>query len=413
MNSAAPRPSALARTSPRLAHQLASNHEVAALPALEVSYSIAPPRNGICRTSAPVGQIKDFRMLNLTERPESLCILRLSAIGDTCHIVPVVRTLQRLWPTTQLTWVIGRVEARLMSLLPGVEFITIDKRAGLAAARNLRSALRARRFDVLLHMQLSLRASLVSALIRANIRLGFDRARARELQWLFTNAQIAPRRREHVLDSFQGFLGALGLEQGNLQWDLPLPAAARQYAAALIADAQPALIISPCSAHAARNWRPERYAAIADHAVQAHGMRVILCGGGSALAREMGAAIERRVAVPITNQIGADTLPQLLALLARASALLCPDSGPAHMATMVGTPVIGLYAATRVQRSGPYRSRQWCVDRYQAAARRYLGRSADELPWHEKIERPGVMDLIGVAEVRERLDALMRANPGA
>jgi heptosyltransferase I len=352
-------------------------------------------------------------MLNLIERPASLCILRLSAIGDTCHVVPLVRTLQRVWPTTQLTWVIGRVEARLMSLLPGVEFITIDKRAGLSAARALRAALRARRFDVLLHMQLSLRASLVSALISARIRLGFDRARARELQWLFTNAQIAPRSREHVLDSFQGFLGALGLEQGNLQWNLPLPPAAQHYATTLIADAQPTLLISPCSAHAARNWAPERYAALAEHAVQAHGMQVILCGGGSAAEREMAAAIERRVGVAIINQIGADTLPQLLALLARASVLLCPDSGPAHMATMVGTPVIGLYAATRLQRTGPYYSRQWCVDRYPEAARRFRGRSAEELPWHEKIEHPGVMDLIEVADVRERLDALMRARAGA
>src|ERR1700681_538943 len=141
-------------------------------------------------------------MLNLIERPERLCILRLSAIGDTCHVVPVVRTLQRVWPKTQLTWVIGRIEARLMSLLPGVEFITIDKSAGLAAARSLTTALRGRRFDVLLHMQLSLRARLVSPLIRSKLRLGFDRARARELQWLFTNAQIVAHCRQHVLDSF-------------------------------------------------------------------------------------------------------------------------------------------------------------------------------------------------------------------
>jgi heptosyltransferase I len=352
-------------------------------------------------------------MLNLIERPESLCILRLSAIGDTCHVVPVVRTLQRVWPATRLTWIIGRVEARLMNLLPGVEFITIDKRAGLAAARSLRAALHGRRFDVLLHMQLSLRASLASALIGARLRLGFDRARARELQWLFTNAQIAPRRQQHVLDSFQGFLSALGIEEGRLQWDLPLPPAAQHYAAQLVPDDQPTLIISACSAHPARNWRPERYAAIAEHAAQAHGMRVILCGARSALERDMGAAIERLSAVPVINQIGEDTLPQLLALLARSSVLLCPDSGPAHMATMVGTPVIGLYAATRLARTGPYLSRQWCVDRYEAAAQRFRGCSAAQLPWHEKIERRGVMDLIEVADVRERLDALMNSPASA
>ncbi len=349
-------------------------------------------------------------MLNLIARPRSLCILRLSALGDTCHVVPVVRTLQRVWPATQLTWVIGRAEARLLSLLPGVEFITIDKRAGLGAALALRRQLRARRFDLLLHMQLSLRASLMSALIPAGVRLGFDRARARELQWLFTNAQIAPRANEHVLDSFQGFLRALGIEPHGLEWNLPLPPAAQRYAAGLIPDARPTLIISPCSSHPARNWRAERYAAMADYAAQAHGMRVILCGGPSALERAAGSAIERAVTVPIINQVGRDTLPQLLALLARATVLLTPDSGPAHMSTMVGTPVIGLYAATRLQRCGPYLSRQWCVDRYDAAAQRFRGRSAAQLAWHEKIEHPGVMDLIETADVRAQLDALLHAR---
>jgi len=343
--------------------------------------------------------------------PGSLCILRLSAIGDTCHVVPVVRTLQRLWPATRLTWIIGRPEARLLTLLPGVEFITIDKHAGLAGVRALRRALQGRRFDVLLHMQLSLRASLATLAVRSVVRLGFDRARARELQWLFTNARIGARGNQHVLDSFQGFLAALGLQPGMLEWNLPLPPEARAYAAAQIPDGQPTLIVSACSSHPARNWRPERYAAIIDHAVERHGMRVLLCGGRSRLERDMGDAIERHVRVPLINQIGRDSLPQLLALLERATVLLSPDSGPAHMATMVATPVIGLYAATRLQRSGPYLSRQWCVDRYPQAALRFRGRDAAQLPWHQKIEVPGVMDLIEVADVRERLDALLGSVP--
>jgi heptosyltransferase I len=300
-----------------------------------------------------------------------------------------------------------------MTLLPGVEFITIDKGAGLAAWTGLRRALRGRRFDALLHMQLSLRASIASLAVQARRRIGFDRARARELQWLFTNARIEPRGNEHVLDSFQGFLPALGLERGRLEWNLPLPHEAREYAEGLIPDAQPTLIVSPCSSHPARNWRAERYAAVIAHAVRVHGMRALLCGGRSALERDMGEAIERAAGVPLVNQIGRDTLPQMLALLARARVLLSPDSGPVHMATMVGTPVIGLYAATRVQRAGPYFSRQWCVDRYEQAARKFRGCSAGELPWHRKIEQPGVMDLIEAAEVCERLDALLRAQSSA
>src|SRR5688572_32677263 len=120
--------------------------------------------------------------------PRSVCILRLSALGDACHAVPVLRTLQQAWPTTQFTWIIGKAEARLMGLIEGVEFITVDKRAGLLRMRRqLQRQLAGRRFDALLHMQLAMRASLLAQAVKADVKVGFDRARARELQWLFTN----------------------------------------------------------------------------------------------------------------------------------------------------------------------------------------------------------------------------------
>jgi heptosyltransferase I len=192
-----------------------------------------------------------------------------------------------------------------------------------------------------------------------------------------------------------------------LRWDLPLPAQARAYAERLVPDERPTLIISPCSSHAARNWRAERYAAVAEHAALRRGMRVILIGGPSAPERATGRAIEAACRAALVNQIGQDTLPQLLALLARATALVTPDSGPAHMATMVGTPVVGLYAATNPARSGPYLSRRWCINAYPQAARRFRGCEPEQLPWNHKIEEPGVMDLIGTAEVTARIDELL------
>jgi heptosyltransferase I len=350
-------------------------------------------------------------MLSLSEPPRSLCILRLSAIGDACHVVPIIRTLQQAWPATQLTWIIGKTEARLMSLLDGVEFITVEKRSVLNARRTLQATLRGRRFDVLLHMQLALRASLLAQCVPADVKLGFDRARARELQWLFTDARIPARTREHVLDSFFGFPAALGVQERLLRWDLPLPADAQAYARQLIPDAQRTLLISPCSSHALRNWRPERYAALAAHAARQHDLRVILVGGPSEPERQMGAQIERGAAVPLVNQIGKDTLPQLLALLSRATVLVTPDSGPAHMATMVGTPVVGLYAATNPARSGPYLSGRWCVNAYARAARAFRGCEPGALPWTHKIEEPGVMDLISVEEVTAKLDELLGSRP--
>jgi heptosyltransferase I len=353
-------------------------------------------------------------LLPLTEPPRSVCLLRLSAIGDTCHVVPLLRALQGAWPDCRFTWVIGRIEERLMRLLPGVEFITVDKRTGWRSLVALRHACAQREFDVLLHLQLALRASLHATQIPARIKLGFDRARAREGQWLFTNARVAAAAREHVLDSFLGFARALGVAPGAPRWNLALPADALAYASRLMPDpaaAQQTLVISACSSHSSRNWRAERYAAVARHAIRRHGMQVLLTGGPAPIERRMADAIIAATAEPLLDTVGKDSLPQLLAVLSRARVLLTPDSGPAHMATMVGMPVIGLYAATNPQRSGPYNSRPWCIDAYERAARRFMGRSAAELPWATKIETPGVMDIIEVDEVCARLDELMALSP--
>jgi heptosyltransferase I len=337
----------------------------------------------------------------------------LSAIGDTCHAVPLIRTLQHAWPDVRITWIIGRVEAKLMSLLPEIEFLTLDKRRFLAEFWRLRTELAPRRFDALLAIHVSFRASLLSTLVKAPIKLGFDRARSRDFQSLFMNRQIAARSREHVLDSFWGFSEALGIQERRLEWNLPLPAEAVAYAERIIPDAQPTLLISPCSSHSLRNWRPEFYARVADHAAQRWQMRVVLCGGPSAIERAMAQQIVALATHKPVDQVGKDTLPQMLALLRAATVLLTPDSGPAHMATVVDTPVIGLYAPTNPARSGPYRSLRWCVNRFPDAARLFMGREPEALPWWVKIEKPGVMDLIQPDEVMQRLDEFMQRDRSA
>ncbi|MGH8186011.1 MAG: glycosyltransferase family 9 protein, partial [Steroidobacteraceae bacterium] len=137
--------------------------------------------------------------------PARVCILRLSAIGDTCHVLPVVRTLQRAWPDTRFTWIIGRVEAKLLGHIPDIEFVVVDKGSLQKAYRTVRAAMRGRQFDVLMHMQLAVRASVLSTLVPARIKHGFDRRRARELQWLFTTNRVRPADRQHVMDALFGF----------------------------------------------------------------------------------------------------------------------------------------------------------------------------------------------------------------
>jgi len=340
--------------------------------------------------------------------PREVCILRLSAIGDTCHTLPVLRTLQRAWPQTRFAWVIGKAEAGLMSGIDGVELVVLDKSARAAGFGDLRRHLAGRRFDLLLMMHASLRANLTSAMIRARVRLGFDRGRARDYQHLFSNVRIAAREREHVMDGLFGFAEALGVSERLLRWNIPVSAEDRAFASRHIAPGGRALVISPCSSQRFRNyrnWRIENYAALAAHAARAHGARVLLTGGPTALEAEYAEGICRLAgtSAPV-NLVGKTTLKQLLALLDAADVLICPDSGPAHMATAVGTPVIGLYATSNRFRTGPYLSQRWVVDHYPDAVRMEFGTDVDKVPWGVRVRDPDAMDLIKVEEVSARLD---------
>ncbi len=342
-------------------------------------------------------------MSPLKQPPESICIFRLSALGDATHVVPVVRAIQTHWPDTRITWIIGKLEYRLLNGMEGIEFIVFDKKGGLPAVKTLHETLRRRRFDVLLHMQVAARANLLSCLVRAPVRLGWDDGRSRDFHNRFVREQVAAVPFQHQVQGFLEFARALGIPVDDPKWDIPVANSAVDWVSELVPDERPLLLISPCSSHALRNWRAERYAEVADYAASEAGMQVILSGGPSDLEKSVAAEIESLMSEPCLNLVGKDTLEQSKAMLRRADLVITPDSGPAHIASALGTPVIGLYAATWSRRSGPYNSLNLCVDRFEEAAEKFRGKHAEELRWGTRIEEPGVMDLVRSEDVKERI----------
>ncbi len=339
--------------------------------------------------------------------PRSLCILRLSAIGDICHVLPVVRTLQHYWPQTQLTWIIGKLEHSLIGDIPGIEFIIFDKSKGLTAYHHLYQQLRGRRFDVLLHMQMSLRASLASMLIPANTRLGFDRQRAKDLQWIFTNKQIPHIDKQHVMDSFFGFIETLGIRERILTWDIPISEFTRKQLGNILPET-PYIVISPCSSMPYRNWTIEGYAAVADYIAEKYHRPIVLSGAPSAIEKEFGEKISARCRQKPVNLIGKTTLKELLAVIDGAELLIAPDSGPAHMATAVNTPVIGLYACTNPDRARPYLSAKYIVNRYPEAVKAKYGKTVANIPWGSRVRDPDTMTRITNDDVKIILDQLLK-----
>lgn len=348
--------------------------------------------------------------------PESICVIRLSAIGDTCHALAVVRAIQDTWPETRITWIIGRAEAALMSDIADIEFIIFDKSRGAKAYADVGAKLRGRQFDVALCMHASIRANLLGRLVRTSLRLGYDRARARDFQWLTTNRRIASTPRQHVLDAMMEFATAIGVPRRPLRWDIPLSAVHREFAAEYAPRDRPVLVISPCSSgqrhRNLRNWSAENYAAAANHARTKFNCRVIVTGGNSALETECGQTIARLCGPDLVNLVGRTSLKQLLALLERADLLICPDSGPAHMATAVRTPVVGLYATSNPERTGPYLSRDLTVNVYPEAISRFLSRSVDDVRWGSRVHDPRAMGLIRLAQVNASVDRALGRRHG-
>ncbi len=333
--------------------------------------------------------------------------MRLSAIGDVTHVLPVIDALRTHYPKAVITWVIGKPEARLLKGFAGVEFIVFDKKGGFDAIWQLRQTLRNRHFDIFLHMQVSARANLLSTLVKAPVRIGWDKSRWRDRHQWFINQCVNGSGDQHQVDAFLGFARALGIPSKPPQWNLPISGQDTRWAKQVLGDGGPVLMISPCSSHPLRNWSAKRYAKVADHAISALNMRVALIGGTSELELQTGQKIKSLMRQEVLNLIGKDTIQQSIALLKRASVVLSPDSGPVHIASAIGTPVIGLYAATPSQRSGPYNSIELCIDKYAMAARKFRRKEPRELRWGQRIETPGVMDLIKAEEVISMLNKMI------
>ncbi|NMP33086.1 glycosyltransferase family 9 protein [Thalassotalea sp. M1531] len=338
--------------------------------------------------------------------PKKLCILRLSAIGDVCHAVAMVQAIQRKHPDCEITWVIGKVEAMLLKGLPNIRFVIFDKKAGLKGYLALRQALANEHFDVLLHMQVALRASLASLMIKAKKKIGFDSFRAKEGQWLFTNDKISAQSEPHVLDGFMAFAQSVGVEDISPKWQMPISDQDQLWASEQLLNDKPLAIICPAASKAERNWHATGYGEVAHHLIQ-KGFQVAICGGPTELEQKLASMIQANCPEPVLNLVAKTSLQQLLACLKLAHIVIAPDTGPAHMAVTVGTPVVGLYAHSNPKRTGPYLYQQYVVNYYQHAIQQQHHKSVNKLPWGIRAKGEDLMDSITVEQVLDKVRQLI------
>jgi heptosyltransferase I len=287
---------------------------------------------------------------------ERVCIVMMSAVGDAVHVLPVLHALHRHSPETRVTWVLQPGPATLVRGHEHVdEIILFDRSKGWRAFTDVRRELSTRQFDVVLDFQVYFKAGMVTSFTNAPVKLGFDRARARDLNWLFTSDRIPPHAPQHVQDQYLEFLTALGIPNENVAWELGPWPGERQWQREFFAPLdRPAAAIVVATSKPQKDWLPERWAGVADALYHEFGLQPVLVGGRTE--RELAAErviMEHARQKPV-SALGSG-LRNLVGILDGSALVLAPDTGPLHMAVALDRPVISLMGYTNPKRTGPYR----------------------------------------------------------
>lgn len=336
------------------------------------------------------------------QKLKRIMLFRLSALGDVVMMLPLVKALQSAYPGAEITWVTTPLVHDLLAGLSGVHFQVVEKPRGVFGGLRLSRVLRAQQYDLCIAAQASWRAHACYPFIRARRLIGWGGQRAKDGHRWFVSERI-PFEPLHLVDAFLGFARYLGVDTGKPVWDLPLCADDHAQVARLLpVGAEPLIVINPMASRQERTWLLARYVALLDEIALRWGYPVVLIGGPSASESAFSAAIAAQVQHRPLCLTGQLSLKQTAALLARATVLISPDTGPAHIATAVGTSVIGLYAVASSAWCGPYGS-PYTVDVYQQAVSTYLKKAPEQLVWGTRVHHPEAMSLITVDHVLTQL----------
>lgn len=340
------------------------------------------------------------RLVPPIDTPREIAIVMLSALGDAVHVLPVANALKRAWPESRITWVIQPVPYRLVHNHPAIDdFILFHRQRGTRALQSyveIKDLLAHRRFDLLLALQVYFKAGLLTALSRATVKLGFDRRRARDFNWLFTTHRIPPRPAAHVQDQYFEFLHYLGVDPHPVEWGITLTETERERQREFFKPlGRPVCGIVVGTSNPLKNWAAERYVRLIQALEADWGFRTVLIGGPSADERRIADTILAATGPRTIDALG-DDVRRLVYLLGGCDLVVSPDTGPLHIARALDVPVVGLYGYTNPKRHGPYgRYTDLVVDGYA----RWPG---EDYPISME-RRKGGMDRITVDAVLEKV----------
>lgn len=341
---------------------------------------------------------------NLSE-PQTVAVLRLSAIGDVVLCASMVMHLSKC-SGFKVFWITTIQTKELLGEIPAVEYIIIPKPKNLRTFFECKRILKNYTFDFLLLAQASFSAHFVSLCLNSKLKIGFDSRRSKDLHRLFIEDRIS-QAEEHFVDAYYSFSEKLGLDtpdapSWNGLFNSNLTNPFHQFN--LPAD-KLLLFVNPSSSKLERNWDAYSYVSVINYAHK-NGLCVVIIGGNKVDELKFNQQVTSGCENPPINLTGKIKLSELPQLIKLCDILMAPDTGAVHIATALKIPVIGLFAVANPDLTGPYRSSQFSVNRFELACEKFS--KSKKFNFFGRIHDSRAMALIKVEDVTAKLDQLIR-----
>jgi heptosyltransferase I len=314
-----------------------------------------------------------------------ICIVRLSALGDCLHVLALIASLKKEGGCA-ITWVIAKPFAPLFQHIKDVRFIIINKPRGVKDYIAFYRRMKKESFDILFCLQSNLRANLLYPFINATRKIGYKSFRAREGHKFFINEKISEDR-DHLLEHYFCFLESIGVTKRKKP-SLVVPQSTLKHSHQFVPQSR-FVLLHPFASKPIRNWSMKRYRSLVQELVQRQEHVVVTGSKGQVWPYEIEGC---------TNLTGKIELLELAALIKRARLVIAPDTGPLHMADILGTKLIGLYAASNPLSSGPFYQSENVINKYPQALKKFHPNKSNP-PLNFKVCKDGVMDLISLKQL--------------
>lgn len=346
--------------------------------------------------------------MNATQKKfnaQKICLIRTSALGDTVHTLGLVNGLRKGYPDAHLTWILQPLPYEMVKFQKNIDrFIIFDRKQGVSGWIKLMKQLRNESFDLLLIPHVSAKASAIALGVRADVKIGFDFKRSKELHWLAANQHIPFRPMGHVQDQFFEFLDFLEINDYPVEWNFVFTRDELVWRQSFFQNIpRPVVSFVILSSNVQKDWNLEGYAAVMEHVDRVLNLQPMIIGGPSAA--EQAAAREIRRLCRVKPVIALEkSIRRTMLQISGSKLVVSCDTGPLHMAVALNVPTVGLYGYSNPRRCGPYRKYQdLLIDKYNDPGE-------ENAPVTRKT-RPGRMQLISPDMVIHKIKLGLKNYP--